>query len=301
MQESALIFKFLPYIRYIIVIVLSILAGTLIYMGLTSHTERIQDRLRVKQSVQRGRVKVLESASKSATEDWLMKAGYPLGLNGLTYNIIFFSIIFLLLVNYVIVPFIFKGDLRTWAILAIAVFFIAFNPNFKTLFYYVMKRVIEYRQAKKNTEIFMLYDLIITELEMMNVSRINTYNILRDLRSYFTVIDTPLTKVLTAWGNDQGPKVALEEFAKEIGTREASALIPVIKTLDDVDRETALDSLKGMRTMFVNSQIENYRRRMKITKDLTSIPINTTHFLIILNFLVVIIVMVSTLMKANTL
>lgn len=299
MQEAAVIFKFVPYIRYTIVVILAVISGVFIYRGLTSHTERIQDRLRIKQSVQQGRVKLVESASKSNSEDWLKQADYPLGLTGLACNIVFFLITLLLIANYIIIPFLFSGDMSLWSIIGIALFFIAFNPNFKTLFFYVMKRIIEYRHAKKNAEVFMLYDLIINELEMMQVSRINTYNILRDLRPYFTVIDTSLARVLTTWSNNQGPKVALDQFAKDMGTKEAHALIPVIKTLDDVDRLTALDSLKGMRSMFINSQIENYRRRMKITKDLSSIPINATHFVIILNFLAVIVVMVTQILQST--
>lgn len=299
MHDIALLFKLAPYIRYSIIGILSILSGILIYMGLTSQTERIQNRLRIRQSVQQGRVRLIESASKSKTEDWLKQADYPLGLNGLTYNIIFFSLIALLIVNYLIVPFFITGELSLWALMGVLGFFIAFNPNFKTLFYYVMKRVIDYRQAKKSAEVFMLYDLIINDLEMMNVSRINTYNMLKDLRPSFSVIDSSLTRLLTAWSNDQGPQEALHRFAKEIGTKEAEALIPIIKSLDDVDRHTALESLKGMRTMFVNSQIENYRRRKKITKDLSSIPINSTHFIIILNFLALIVVMVTEILQST--
>ncbi|MCM3443574.1 MULTISPECIES: hypothetical protein [Metabacillus] len=299
MQESALLFKLAPYIRYSLIGILSILSGILVYMGLTSHTDRIQDRLRIRQSVQQGRVKMIESASKSKTEEWLKQADYPLGLNGLTYNIIFFSLIVLLLANYFFIPFFITGKLSLWGLLGVLGFFIAFNPNFKTLFHYVIRRVIDYRQAKKSAEVFMLYDLIINELEMMNVSRINTYNILKDLRPYFSIIDTSLTRLLTSWSSNQGPHEALSQFAKEIGTKEAQALITVIKTLDDVDRKAALKSLKGMRTMFVNSQIENYRRRMKITKELSSIPINTTHFVIILNFLVLVVVMVSHILEST--
>ncbi|MDA6131254.1 hypothetical protein OSK38_28305, partial [Escherichia coli] len=62
-------------------------------------------------------------------------------------------------------------------ILLLALLAVPSNPY--SLFVYLMKRVIEYHQAKKHAEVFMLYDLLINEIEMMNISRINTYNILR--------------------------------------------------------------------------------------------------------------------------
>ncbi|MFC0273783.1 hypothetical protein ACFFIX_20560 [Metabacillus herbersteinensis] len=296
MQETVLIYKVIPYFIFAVGMILGLTSGILIYTGLSSNTERIQTRLRVRQSYQKNKAKLADNASKSSTEDWLKKADYPLGLNGLKYHTIFFSIIFLLICNYVIVPLVFNGSSSIWAMLGVILVFILFHPSLPTLFVYLMKRVIDYKQAKKNAEIFMFYDLLINELEMMSVTRINAYNIIRNMRPYFDVIHSSISKLLTRWNNDDGPKVALDKFASEIGSKEAKALVSVMKTLDEVDRETAIESLKGMNNMFVRSQIENYRRRWKITTDLASIPIRTTHFLIILNFLVVIVVMVSYIM-----
>ncbi|MFP3470769.1 hypothetical protein R0J90_12075, partial [Micrococcus sp. SIMBA_144] len=135
----------------------------------------------------------------------------------------------------------------------------------------------------------------------MEHSRINAYSVLRNIQPYFEMISTPFNKLLTGWSNNDGPSKALDNFAKELGTKEARTLASVIKNLDEVERETALESLKGMNNMFARNQIENYRRRRKVTTDFASLPIKITHFLIVLNFLIVIIVMVNLIMgKSGT-
>ena len=63
-----------------------------------------------------------------------------------------------------------------------------------------MRKYLEYLQAKKNAEVFMLYDLLINEIEMMVSTRINTYNILRDIKPYFDVLDKSLARLLSSWG-----------------------------------------------------------------------------------------------------
>ncbi len=300
MEETIWIFKALPYLIYVIGFVLAITSGALVYSGLSTQTERMQTRLRIKQSIQNNNIKLQKSASNSGAEDWLRKAGYPLGLNAFKYYLFLLGLVILLLLNYVAVPLSMNSTVNLWILIAIVIGIVLALPFFPySLFVYAMKRIVDYRQAKKNAEIFMLYDLLIKEIDMMNNSRINTYNVFRNIKPYFDVISDNLIKMLSVWSNDEGPDVALERFAEEMGTKEAKSLVSVIKTLDEVDRETALDSLKGMNDMFVRSQIENYRRRRKITTDLSSIPIKITHFLIIFNFLMVIVVMVMKIMSEN--
>lgn len=299
MQETVFLYKVMPHIVYTFSFILAISSGLFVYAGLTSQTERVQTRLRIKHSIQKNRQKLVESASRSNAEDWLQKADYPLGLNAFRYHLIYFSLFLFLVFYYVVFPFL-TGTLELWPLIGIIVGFVLFLPSFPySLFIYIMKRVIDYQQAQKNAEVFMLYDLLINEIDMMSVNRINTYNLIRNIKPYFDVISGSLTKLLTSWSNDEGPNIALDKFASDIGTKEAKTLVSVIKTLDEVDRKTALESLRGMNNMFVRSNIENYRRRRKITTDLLSIPIKTTHFIIILNFLLVIVTMVSYIMEHN--
>ncbi|WP_161625312.1 hypothetical protein [Pontibacillus halophilus] len=246
------------------------------------------------------KLKVTDTMKQSKAESWLKAAGYPLMLNGARYHVIYFIVSFLLIVNYILAPILTRSDLGiiTIALVAGAILFLL--PSFQwSAFVYVMKRIVDYREAKRNAEVFMLYDLVINELEMMSSSRTNTFNLLKKLMPYFDVINDSFAKLLTTWNNDKGPKIALEEFGEDIGTKEAKSLASVLKTLDEVDKETAIQNLNDINNMFARSQIENYRRRKKVTLDLASIPIKATHFVVILNFIVVIIVMVGILMEAN--
>ncbi|MEI2356704.1 hypothetical protein [Mesobacillus zeae] len=301
-MNEVVIFKFMPFIIYSISLLLSAIAGLLVYLGLSNKVERLQTRIRLKHSMIKSRKKLLEEAQHTKAEEWLKLAHYPLGLNGLRYNLLVGGFIVFLAINYVLFPTMADGASKAtffsiFIIGTVAALALPSNPF--SLFIYFMKKVIDYQNAKKNAEVFMLYDLLINEIEMMTVSRINTYNVLRNLKPYFVALDKPMTMLLTSWSNDEGPKIALEKFAETLNSKESRALIGVIENLDELDRETALSHLRGMHSMFVRSQIENYRRKRKITTDLLSLPIKTTHFVIILNFLIVIVTMVSVILKSS--
>lgn len=303
MENEIVFFKYIPYLIYTVSLLLSVIAGVLVYTGLSSKVERQQVRIRLRSNIAKNQKMLVEGSKESPAEEWLKKAQYPFGLNGLKYYLITGGFFLFLIAYYVIIPFVLNGGtpsrqtLAAFGIIVIAGLFSA--PSFPfSLFVYIMKRVIDYHHAKKHAEVFMLYDLLINEIEMMTINRINTYNMLRNIKPYFIVLEKPLTMLLTSWSNDEGPKVALDKFSKELNSKEADAMIGVIKNLDDLDRKTALSHLRGMHSMFVKSQIENYRRKKKITTDLLSIPIKSTHFIIILNFIVVIVTMVSVILSA---
>lgn len=299
-MESVVLYKFIPYIIYGMAIVFSLGGGALVYAGLSNSTERLQTRLRMRSTLNKGRALVQESASKSAAEDWLKKAGNPLGLTSLTYHIIFIVGAVILLGNYVFIPFIMTGEFSVIAFAVIFIGFLFFLPSMPySLFVFFMKRLVDFQQAKKNAEVFMLYDLLINELQMMKVSRINSYNLIKDLLPYFSTIQPFLAKTLTEWSSNIGPDAALENLGKKLGTREGRSLVSVLKSLDRVDRVTAITSLKGMQEMFTRAQIENNRRKRKVTTDLLGIPVKVTHFLIIINFIVVVVIMVSNVLSSS--
>lgn len=273
-------------------------SGMLVYLGLSTKSERKQTRLRVREKFKESQSKVVDTASKSGAELSLQQAGYPFGVNGVRYYIFFISLIAFLAINYLLVPLISGATLSIWTVLILVTVYVLLLPDFPfSLFQYVINRVIDYNQAKKNSEVFMLYDLIINEVEMMENTRINTYSLIRNLKPYFDVINGSLTRLLSKWTDDEGPEKALDYFAEDLGSKEAKSLVSVLKRLDENDRETALTSLRGMNNMFVRSQIENYRRRRKITTDLASIPIKVTHFIILFNFMAIVVFMVSIIME----
>lgn len=298
MQESVLLYKFLPMIVYFIATLGAVGSGMLVYLGLSTKSERKQTRLRVREKFKESQSKVVDTASKSGAELSLQQAGYPFGVNGVRYYIFFISLIAFLAINYLLVPLISGATLSIWTVLILVTVYVLLLPDFPfSLFQYVINRVIDYNQAKKNSEVFMLYDLIINEVEMMENTRINTYSLIRNLKPYFDVINGSLTRLLSKWTDDEGPEKALDYFAEDLGSKEAKSLVSVLKRLDENDRETALTSLRGMNNMFVRSQIENYRRRRKITTDLASIPIKVTHFIILFNFMAIVVFMVSIIME----
>jgi len=297
-QDVVFFHKILPLIIYFVAVLGAIGSGVLVYYGLASKTERNQTRLKVKQQLKDSKMKMSKQAGKSTAEHFLKQAGYPLGMNGAKYYIFYASLMIVLMAYYIVGPFIAGSYISTWRMLFIVAVYLIFLPSFRySLFRYMLNALVSYKQAKRNSEVFMLYDLIINELESMEVSRINTYNLIRNLKPYFEHINHSLTQLLSRWTDDGGPSEALDKFGEEIGTKEAKALASTLKTLDDNDRTTVLRGLKGMNDMFVRSQIENYRRRRKVITDVGSLPIRITHFLILLNFIAVVVYMVTLIMQ----
>lgn len=293
-------FRYLPALLIGVEVIVAFLSSYFVYIGLTTKTQRIQSRLRFKERVNKNQKNLVQLAEESKAEKMLKGAGYPLRLNGLRYHILYTAIVLFLIINYVVLPVLIGTQISVIALVFIVLVYLFLMPNFPySLFKFFIKRALDYKLAKKNSEIFVLYDLIIIEIQAMTQNRINTYNMLKNLRGYFSVIDKELTTLLSNWNTHAGPKAALDQFGKDLGTKEIKSLVAVLKTLDEIDRDTALTSLKGMSKMFVRSQIENYRRRRKVFTDLASIPIKASHFINILNVLVVVIVMVMIIMKSS--
>lgn len=296
-MQDVMFYEALPILVYALGVIGAVISGTLVYYGLSTKTELVQNRLRIKQTLRDNQEKIVKSALSSNAEEMLKTAGYPLGINALKYFIFYSAIISFLAFNYIVFPIAAGDEISKIAGIGVIVTFVFLMPSFPySLFKYFVNRAIAYKQTRKNQEIFMFYDLLINEIQMMNQTRINTYNLLKGLRPYFEVINQPMTKLLTTWGNDEGPEIALDRFAEEIDTKETRALITVLKTFDENDRDTALKALRSMSEMFVRSQIENYRRKRKVTTDLSTLPIKLAHFLILVNFLVVVVYMVANIM-----
>lgn len=299
-MEDIFVYKILPYAVYIIAILGAIIAGYLVYDGLMNRYEKIQSRLRFKRKLTKGTQQLVTVLNESSVNDWLKKAGNPLGLNGFIYSVTLAVLVICLTIYYVVFPFILSGEISFYTIAGILTLVIMMLPLMPfSLFTFAMQRLIDYKNSKKNAEVYMLYDLLISELEMMNNTRISTYSVIRNLQPYFTVIYPALSHLLSQWTTNEGPNVALDNFAIEIGTEEAKSLVTVLKNMDQVDRNTALDSLKGMNQMFVKSAIESYRTRRKVVVDIFSMPIKFTHLLITLNFLILVITMVMVVLNST--
>lgn len=296
--NDVFLYKVVPLVVRVVPIMLSFLAGYLIYSGLASRIEKQQLRIRFKVAVDGRNEKHKEKVNNSKSEKLFKEAGYPLGINGIKWELIKNGLWALAILNYVFFPIITTGDFSIIVLILVMIGMIMLLPTFRfSLTRFILNRLIDYKKAKRNAELFSLYDMLISEIQMMQNTRINSYSIIRTLKPYLKEIDGPLSRLLAGWTSDVGPEKALDAFAKEIDTNEAKSLANVLKKFDENKKETILQSLKGMEDMFITSQIENYRRRRKLYVDIANLPIKAAHGLIILNFVVVVVFMVSNIMK----
>ncbi|MBU8908056.1 hypothetical protein [Desertibacillus haloalkaliphilus] len=296
-MEASTLYKVLPILIYSVSIVVAIFSGFLVYSGLTNKAERVQTRIRLKRSFTEKQKSIKETLDKSSLEERFKRAGYPFKLNASRYMITYIAVMVVLLIYYYLIPMLIGETYSTMSLLVLLLIFVIGAPNIPfSLLNISLNRLQEYRKAKMNSEIFTFHDLLIGEIEMMTNVRVNTYNVIRHLQPYFKEIRPAMTKLLAKWG-DVGPEEALDTFAKEVDTPEVKSLVSVLKTLDSNERETAIKALRGMNDLFARSQIENYRRKRKFMTDFGSMPIKIATFLIIINFIMVVVNMVVTILN----
>lgn len=300
-MESLWLYRLLPVLPYFLAVGGGILSGFLVYGGLTDHHERRHYRLRLKNTISKSKTDLVGQAENSMTEQLLKQARYPFGLTAVRVYLVLLGILTYLTLNYVVLALLTNGYIRwTPFIIGIAGVLLVnpdtpFSPN-----RFILKKFIEYRKAKQVAELFSLYDMLVSEIEMMRTMRVNVYSLLRVMLPYFDELKPAMTKMLMDWTSSTvGPTQAVDAFAKEIDTSEAQSLATVLKTFDDNSRETLLESLKGMEDMFITSQIENNRRRRKLFIDLVGMPVKTANFLILLNAVLVIVMMVMKIMDSS--
>lgn len=278
--------------------VVAIVSGVLLYSGLTSSLEQKFLRLRFQENIRLQQQRFKQEVLNSKAELLFKQAGYPFKLNNLRWMYIQFTLLGILAINYILIPLLTTGTYSLSAVIMLIVVFLFTWTSFKySIIRYTLNKVGEYKKEKRNAELYSLYDMILSEVEMMNTTRINAYSLLRSLKPYFKELDGAMTRLLSNWTSSLGPEKALDLFAEELGTKEVKSLVTTLKRLDDSKKEAIVQSLTEMKDMFVLSQIESYRRRRKVYVDVANIPVKAAHFLIIFNFLVVIVYMVSNIMQ----
>lgn len=290
MQETTILFRMLPYVSYVVSIIGALIAGTLVYNGLATKLERRHFRLRLISGWQDSKKEYMEATKKSKLEKILKEASYPLGLNAVLVNTIFAVLFLLLALNYVLYPLLISGEIYFRFFVGILVIVLLYPSIPYTPANFILKKLIEYRKAKLNAELFSLYDMIVSEIQMMQSTRINMYSLLNSLTPFFKELGPSLTTLIVEH-NSIGTNKAVDNFVETIGTNEAASLGTVLKTFDEAGRETLIKSLKGMEELFIVSQVENNRRKRKTALDLASIPITAANYIIILNFIIVFVMM----------
>lgn len=301
MNETIWLFRILPYVVYAIAFSGALTSGVLVYNGLATKLERRHLRLRLKNGWKSSKKELALKARSSGSEKILKAARYPLGLSAIRVNLILVGLLALLVFNYIFLALLLKGHIQMFPLLiGIIVLIFLYPGNPISLTHFGLTKFIDYRRSKRNAELFSLYDMLVSEIEMMHTTRVNAYSLIKAFLPYFNELKPLLTGMLARWtSSSRGPHEGIDWFAEEIGTSEAKSLATILKTFDEDSRDTLLVSLRGMEDMFVTSQIENNRRKRKLFIDMVSLPVKIANWLILLNFVIVIIMMVLNLMGNN--
>jgi len=292
----------LNFIVYSLGISGCIASGILMYDGLTTREEKRRSILMAKRRLKAFQDQAKQSAVPKYLDEILRKAGNPLGLTAVRYQMFRYGFTVALFVYYFIFPLVLKQHFAFGVLSFILLFLYVSSPKFPfTLFSFIMTKLIEIQESKKNNEIFQLHDSLISELELMESRQVNTYHILKRLYKHFEYIQPELQELIQPHNWKVDPTPALERFAERIGTTEAHMLINILTKFDKhTNREVAISSLESNSQLFSTKQIENYRTRRKLINDLATIPIFITHILIVLNFIAVVVILTLETMKNTT-
>lgn len=276
---------------YVLYIAIGGYASYLMYTGLSTESDTVLGRLELKQFKEKTITLLRENNEESMLAQMLEKAGNPLGLTALKYNSIYYGVLLVLISAYIITPVLQGKDFNVYIVVSVILVGVFMHPEMKfSLIRYILKKLEEMQQIKLQGEVFTLYDLILGEVRMMEYGRVNTFSIIRSLTPEFDKLRPSLSMLLMNWNRD-GAENALEEWAEEVGTKEASALASVLKELDNNDISVAISSLVGQQKMFLTQNIENFRRKVKLKADIAKMPVMATFAVIMANFLSIIVIM----------
>lgn len=251
-------YKFVVYFFYMVMI---IGAAYIIYAQPFDNGRRRIQRLILTERIRKGANRFTAGLKEERLEVSLRKAGYPLGLNSLSFQIIRLSILVVWLVT-IFSGWLFSSNPFPMNSFAFACLFFVFTmPVRNTPFSMLLDKLAQSHLREKNKEVFTLYSMIDNEFISSNGSPLTMYSLLNKLQPNFSSIKPAIGKAILLWRNN--PSLALDAFANEVGTAEAKDLANILKNVDATGPAEALDILQNRREQFLTMRHEIYRRYQK--------------------------------------
>ncbi|HEY0826699.1 MAG TPA: hypothetical protein VGE40_01270 [Bacilli bacterium] len=266
----------------------------------TTKEVRNQTRERIKQEINHNKNKWVQSSQKSELEEMIVQAGRPFDLSAIKFQFFRYGLLLLLTFYYVLLPWL-NGQINTTTLAVLVGLFLVTSPVFRfSVTHHLFRRLQLLRLTRMNSELFMLYDMVQSELSnLRDDQEINAYNLLYDMQSYFVYVDKPLAKMLSLW--KQNKEKTAEEFHRMMPTGEARALVDILIRMDQTSCKEALVLVKGLAESFTTAYVENQRRKKDVIDHLLNIPTFGTQLLIIANVVVVVLLEVSDLIDFTNL
>lgn len=247
--------------EYGIYLAMVCLASYRLYWLLTSWRERKSHRTRIQKEIQEKREKVIRRSEETPLATRFNKAGNPLFLTALKFQIIRYSIFSGVAIYYLLGPLINEQHISLTIFGLILLMLVATSPMLKiSLTNVALNKLIEFHIRKKHIELFTLFDMLKAELRSLNQQQhVNVYHLLNGSLPYFDSIDSGITKFLRFWKVD--PEKAREVFIKEIGGDHAEQLANILFRLDETSRSYAVEVIDGASKVFSADYFETANRK----------------------------------------
>lgn len=251
----------LKYLVYFLYMVMMIGAAFIIYVRPFDQGKRRIRRLILLERIREEAYKCTEVWQEGYLEANLRNAGYPLGLNGLRFQIIRYSVIIVWLVAVFTGWLLSSNPFPTNNIALAGIVYMITLPVRNSPIIVLLEQLSKARLQEKNRELFTLYSMIDNEFTSNNGTPLTMYSLLNKLQPNFSLIKPAIGKAILLWRKD--PAMALDAFANEVGTIEARDLANIIKNVDLTSSAEAIDILQNRRDQFLTMRHEIYRRNQK--------------------------------------
>jgi hypothetical protein len=180
----------------------------------------------------------------------LKQAGIPIGPTGF----LAFRLSLVLLVGLFFWPNWFYGTV------GILVIWVLTEPRKPFPMAFLLVWLRRFYSQQLSSDVFLLYELIKQYLEVFHTQPRNLYDILTRVSPLVPRLTRPLNLCLSRW--NQGPQIALDMFAEDIGNTPAKELAETLAEIAASNPAVALDVLLQKQTDFRNERIRIFQRRL---------------------------------------
>lgn len=225
---------------------------TLFYRTISTEEERRIHRLKILNTLNKGKMIAAETLDNESFKTRLEEAGLDF-LTPFRYEVYRITILLGLGIYYIGLPALSGNGINMASLLLLLYLIVCTEHRIKIRWLSLINIILDFlknsRIRKKEVELFTLYDLLKAELNQLNDEKeINVYSLLKEITPNFTYIRNALKRFLSLWMID--PNNAKYVFYEDIGTPSAKTIGEVLIKIDSSSKHEAIDILQNESSVF---------------------------------------------------
>lgn len=239
----------------------------LIYLELTPYDMRQIDRMRLSDFIEKKFGRWTKKTKDSSLQQKLSQSGIT-KINAMQVQVTRYLFLLVILTYYLVDYYNKFGILNYTIVIAVILVWFITEPSYKhSVTNYVLNILVKRRQRKVTEEVFMLFDLIRSDLHNLDIMQdVNIYNIIKEIVPMCTYIRGTLSRMLSLWKTS--PEKAKNVLYEEIGDDSTRILGDIIYRMDNVSKEEATDIITSEASTFSFSYYEKELQQEEKRKNI---------------------------------